>query len=180
MAPGAGKVTKLSALPPVSVAEDGGATSTSTRNESADADLAEPPVVSERNVEDMTKAELAQERRSLLMKLFADTGTAKIPAVIRSRQHKPKRYREVISFQSTSLGKHFHFLSANMLQICELCLGRGPRCLKNQKVTLVLLLSQARVGCSCGRDDWRESSRFCTPQERLGRSRTRGGQVGPC
>lgn len=31
----------------------------------------------------MSKRELAQERRSLLMKLFADTGTAKIPAVIR-------------------------------------------------------------------------------------------------
>lgn len=31
----------------------------------------------------MTRRELAQERRSLLMKLFADTGTAKIPAVLR-------------------------------------------------------------------------------------------------
>lgn len=32
---------------------------------------------------ELSKRELAQQRRSLLMKLFADTGTAKIPAVLR-------------------------------------------------------------------------------------------------
>ncbi|CAM9436857.1 unnamed protein product, partial [Hapterophycus canaliculatus] len=83
VAPGAGKVTKLSALPPASVSKDGRATSASTTDGSVNGGLAEPMAISERSVEEMTKAELAQERRSLLMKLFADTGTAKIPAVIR-------------------------------------------------------------------------------------------------
>lgn len=43
----------------------------------------ESAVGTERDLEDMSRKELAQERRALLMKLFADTGTAKIPAVIR-------------------------------------------------------------------------------------------------
>ncbi|CAM9597424.1 unnamed protein product, partial [Ectocarpus sp. 13 AM-2016] len=76
--PGAGRVTKLSALPPAPVSKE--VTDHSATQDSTNGDVAEPPT---RDVADMTKAELAQERRSLLMKLFADTGTAKIPAVIR-------------------------------------------------------------------------------------------------
>lgn len=76
--PGAGRVTKLSALPPAPVSKE--VADPSSTQDSTNGDVAEP---STRDVADMTKAELAQERRSLLMKLFADTGTAKIPAVIR-------------------------------------------------------------------------------------------------
>ncbi|CAB1096828.1 unnamed protein product [Ectocarpus sp. CCAP 1310/34] len=76
--PGAGRVTKLSALPPAPVSKE--VTDHSLTQDSTNGDVTEPPT---RDVADMTKAELAQERRSLLMKLFADTGTAKIPAVIR-------------------------------------------------------------------------------------------------
>lgn len=82
MPPGKGRVTKLSAPPPVVVLSDpcletgtvggGGAASMSGLDGSGERDMA-----------DLSKKELAQERRSLLMKLFADTGTAKIPAVLR-------------------------------------------------------------------------------------------------
>eukprot|EP00752_Nemacystus_decipiens_P010813 g9618.t2 len=89
IAPGAGRVTRLSSLPPVSVVTDA-SPATTEANRSIDANggpvektNTSGPGRDGRDVADMTKTELAQERRSLLMKLFADTGTAKIPAVIR-------------------------------------------------------------------------------------------------
>ena len=85
VAPGAGRVTRLSAPPPVTTPKDVSPPSTANGsvNVNGNDGLVEKGVAPERDVADMTKAELAQERRSLLMKLFADTGTAKIPAVIR-------------------------------------------------------------------------------------------------
>lgn len=71
VAPGKGRVTKLSALPPAPVVEDNSTNGSANGEESG------------RTLADMSRRELAQERRSLLMRLFADTGTAKIPGVVR-------------------------------------------------------------------------------------------------
>ncbi len=90
VAPGAGRVTRLSAPPPVSTPKEVSPPSTTNGSANDIGGLAETSASHERDVADMTKAELAQERRSLLMKLFADTGTAKIPAVIRWRPRSPK------------------------------------------------------------------------------------------
>lgn len=79
VAPGKGRVTKLSALPRVAVDSS---TSESPNGEGS-GDVKEPTAGARRDLSSMSKYDLAQERRSLLMKLFADTGTAKIPAVIR-------------------------------------------------------------------------------------------------
>lgn len=85
-------MTRLSSLPPASVAKDANdssppSTSTAETNGSINGGPVEATASGSgrdvRDVAEMTKTELAQERRSLLMKLFADTGTAKIPAVIR-------------------------------------------------------------------------------------------------
>ena len=84
MPPGKGRVTKLSALPPAAVAKDASHTSTNgSINGEAPASTGDSTSGSGRSLADMSRRELAQERRSLLMRLFADTGTAKIPGVIR-------------------------------------------------------------------------------------------------
>ena len=84
MAPGKGRVTKLSALPPATVAKDASQASTNgSVNGEAPGSRVDSASGSGRSLAEMTRTELAQERRSLLMRLFADTGTAKIPGVIR-------------------------------------------------------------------------------------------------
>lgn len=77
-------MTKLSVLPPATVAKDASQASTNRSvNGEAPGSRVDSASGSSRSLVDMTRTELAQERRSLLMRLFADTGTAKIPGVIR-------------------------------------------------------------------------------------------------
>ncbi|CAM9140849.1 unnamed protein product, partial [Laminaria digitata] len=84
VAPGKGRVTKLSALPPAAVTKDASQSSTNgSVNGEAPSSTEDSTSGSARSLADMTRRELAQERRSLLMRLFANTGTAKIPGVIR-------------------------------------------------------------------------------------------------
>lgn len=75
-------MTKLSA-PPVPVAKEEVPASTEDGEGNGDWTPSR-----ERHWTELSRKELAQERRSLLMKLFADTGTAKIPAVLRCVQDK--------------------------------------------------------------------------------------------
>ena len=79
--PGQGRVTKLSAPPVISVEEEEEDTPAQCKGYSFNDQ--DPSHNYELDLAGMSRKQLAQERRSLLMKLFADTGTAKIPAVIR-------------------------------------------------------------------------------------------------
>lgn len=86
--PGKGRVTKLSAPPPPPpppVAEESSVDSTSTAYNASGVEIIGVGVEADyaEHTGELSKRELAQQRRSLLMKLFADTGTAKIPAVLR-------------------------------------------------------------------------------------------------
>lgn len=90
VAPGKGRVTKLSAPPPSppppppSVAKESSIHSKGTEyNASGEIIGVGIEADNTQHTGELSKRELAQQRRSLLMKLFADTGTAKIPAVLR-------------------------------------------------------------------------------------------------
>lgn len=95
VAPGKGRVTKLSTPPPrpppprpppPPVIDDSSldvTTSEKSVSGGAGAGARELAGHGRGDTAELSRRELAQQRRSLLMKLFADTGTAKIPAVLR-------------------------------------------------------------------------------------------------
>lgn len=97
-------MTKLSALPPAAVTKDASQSSTNgSVNGEAPSSTEDSTSGSARSLADMTRRELAQERRSLLMRLFANTGTAKIPGVV--RYVRPRMYK------GNSCGSHGRFSS---------------------------------------------------------------------